>query len=166
MAQKAIIAGNIYQVNDEKEVRYFQYFYTDQHYLGGNLIWVFNQNHVTTDLTEILESGYSFCFYTAIDAGLKLKKWKLIGNIEIPEKMKFYPVFRWRDLDSGKWYKLQYDQKELLGITLNEDELKILIVSFQFPIGAIEYIINGLDFFIKKTTDFESKYFEKNKKIM
>ncbi|TCN60934.1 hypothetical protein D0809_03400 [Flavobacterium circumlabens] len=111
MIKKALISGNIYKIIDEKEVRYFQYFYTDPFYLGDNLIWVFNQNKETHNLNEIVDSGYSFCFYTLIESGLKMKKWALVGNVPISEALEFYSSFRWRDLETGIWYKLQYDQK-------------------------------------------------------
>ncbi|WP_031454657.1 hypothetical protein [Flavobacterium chungangense] len=165
MAIKKITVGDVFKIISDNEVRYFQYFYTDSNYLGGNLIWVFNQDKETDNLNEILDSGYSFYFYTAIEAGIKMKKWKLLGNVQIPAEMNHHVLFRWRDLDSGLWYKLKYDQKHLIGINLTNEEFKIPIVSFQFPVGAIEFIINGKEFFIKKTIDFESKYFEKNKKI-
>ncbi|MFZ0598812.1 MAG: hypothetical protein WAM46_17640 [Flavobacterium sp.] len=100
-----------------------------------------------------------------IETGIKMKKWKLLRNTEIPKEMKSYPAFRWRDLETGQWYKLQYDQKNLLDTTLNEEQLKIPIVSFQFPVGAMEYIIKGKDFYTERTIDFEGKYFEKNKRI-
>ncbi|MCV2486490.1 hypothetical protein OD917_16270 [Flavobacterium sp. SH_e] len=165
MAKKIMNTGNIFKVIDEKEVRYFQYFYTDPHYLGGNLIWVFNQNIDNDNLNEILDSGYSFYFYTTVEAGIKMKKWKLIGNIEIPDKMNYYPIFRWRDLESGLWYKLKYNEKELLGNNLTEEQFNIPIVSFQFPVGAIEFMIKGKEFFIERTKNFENQYFEKNKRI-
>lgn len=165
MAKKKMVKGNIYKVINNDEIGYFQYFYSDSNYLGGDLIWVFNLKSGTDNLNEILESGYSFYFYTGIEAGLKMKKWILLGNISVPEKMEFYPSFRWRDLETGIWYKLQYDQKTQLGSVLSEEQLKIPIVSFQFPVGAVKFITNGKDFYREKTTDFESKYFEKNKKI-
>ncbi|MDA6072775.1 hypothetical protein NJT12_24435 [Flavobacterium sp. AC] len=165
MAKKTIEIGNVYKIIHDNEVRYFQYFYSDPHYLGGDLIWVFNQKEETQDLDEIVGSGYSFYFYTAIEAGIKMKKWKFLSNLEIPKEMKFHPIFRWRDLETGNWYELQYDQKHLLGINLDNDQLKIPIVSFQFPVGAVEFILNGIDYYTDKTTDFEKKYFERNKKF-
>jgi len=48
--------------------------------------------------------------------------------------MNYYPVFRWRDLKCGLWYKLIYDKKELLGTTLTEEQSNIPIISFQFPV--------------------------------
>ena len=100
MTKKVLLPGNLYKVINENEIRYFQYFYTDPNYLGGSMIWAFNQTDNNDDLDKIQNSGYGFYFYTAIEAGIKLKKWKLLGNIEIPEKMNYYPVFRWRDLKS------------------------------------------------------------------
>lgn len=165
MAIKKVKIGDIFKIDINNEIRYFQYFYSDPHYLGGDLIWVFNLTNDTDNLDEILSSGYSFCFYTTIGTGLKLKKWNLIGNKNIPDKMKSHPSFRWRDIETGIWYKLQYDQKKSLGVTLNDEELRIPIVSFQFPVGAVEFIINGKDFYLKKTYDFENEYFEKNKRF-
>jgi len=165
MASKKIKIGDIFKINHENETRYFQYFYSDPYYLKGDLIWIFNLTKDTENINEILNSGYSFCFYTMVGTGIKMKKWKLLGNTEISKEMKFYPTFRWRDLETGQWYKLQYDQKNILSTTLNEEQLKIPIVSFQFPVGALEYIIKGKDFYTERTIDFEGKYFEKNKRI-
>lgn len=162
---KRIKAGDIFKVIDKDKVRYFQYFYTDPHYLQGDLIWVFDLNKNTSDLNEIIESGYSFYFYTKVQAGIKMKKWKFLGNMQIQEEMNYHPVFRWRDIETGLWYKLQYDKKDLLGIILNDEELKIPIVSFQFPVGAVEFIIKGIDFFTRYIIESENKYFEINKRI-
>ncbi|TPG40251.1 hypothetical protein EAH81_13240 [Flavobacterium pectinovorum] len=134
MVLKRMTIGNIFKINIEKEVRYFQYFYSDSNYLGGDLIWIFNLNEDTENLNEILNSGYSFYFYTTVETGVKLKKWKLLGNLEIPEEMKSHLPFRWRDIETGIWYKLQYDKKTPLGTTLTNEQLKIPIVSFQFPV--------------------------------
>lgn len=162
---KRIKRGDVFKVIENGEVRYFQYFYTDPNYLGGDLIWVFNLDKETQDPNEIVGSGYSFYFYTKIQAGIKMKKWEQLTNIEIEEKMNFYPSFRWRDIDTGLWYKLQYDKKHLLGMVLNDEESKIPVVSFEFPVGAVEFIIKGVDFFRKYSTEFEREYFEINKRM-
>jgi hypothetical protein len=157
--------GDVYKVEEGGEIRYIQYFYSDPNYLGGDLIWVLNLKKDTTDLNEIINSGYSFYFYTIVKAGVKMGKWQFLGNLKIQEEMNYYPTFRWRNLETGLWYKLQYDKKDLLGINLNDDDLKIPIVSFQFPVGAVEFIIKGIDFFKKYTVDSDCRYFEINKKL-
>ncbi|MEN9907655.1 MAG: hypothetical protein RLZZ540_796 [Bacteroidota bacterium] len=162
MRLKRMTSGNIFKIIDENEVRYFQYFYTDQNYLGGDLIWVFKQKTETKNLSEIIDSGYNFCFYTTIDAGVKLKKWQLIGNIEIPIKMQYYSEFRWRDIKNGDWYIIKYDGKINVGKNLNEEQSKVQPVSFQFPYGAVEYMILSKKEFLKRIKDSEDKYYEVN----
>jgi hypothetical protein len=166
MRLKRLTPGNIFKIIHEKEVRYFQYFYTDENYLGGHLIWVFNQKTQTNDLSEIVKSGYNFCFYTTVDTGVKLKKWELIGNIEIPIEMQYHSEFRWRDMETDDWYILKYDQKTNVGKTLNEEYSKVQPVSFEFPWGAVEFMILSKDEFLKQIKKFEDKHYEavKNKK--
>lgn len=164
MRLKRMTSGNIFKIIDENEVRYFQYFYTDQNYLGGDLIWVFNQKTETSDLSEIIKSGYNFCFYTTIDAGVKLKKWQLIGNAKIPLEMQYYPEFRWRDTENGNWFIMKYDNKIDIGKTLNEEQSKVQPVSFQFPLGAVETMILSKVEFLKQITNFEKKYHDTNGK--
>ena len=152
--------GNIFQIIHESETRYFQYFYTDQNYLGGDLIWVFNQKAKTNNLVEIIKSGYNFCFYTTLDTGVKLKMWTLIGNMDILPEMQFYPKFRWRDMETDDWYILQYDEKTNVGKTLNEELLKIQPVTFEFPWGAVESMILSKEEFLKQINNFEEKHYK------
>jgi hypothetical protein len=163
MRLKRMTPGNIFKIIHENEVRYFQYFYTDQNYLGGDLIWVFNQKTETNDLKEIINSGYNFCFYTTIDAGVKLKKWQLIGNIEIPIEMQYHPEFRWRDTDTGDWFIMKFDKKENVGKILNDEQSKVQPVTFQFPWEAVEFMLHNKEEFLKQIMTFEKKYYEKNK---
>jgi hypothetical protein len=162
MALKRMTSGNIFKIIDENEVGYFQYFYTDQNYLGGDLIWVFNKKTETNDLSEFVKSGYNFCFYTTIDAGVKLKKWQLIGNTEIPIEMQYYPEFRWRDIENGDWYIMKYDTKVNVGKILNEEQSKVQPVTFEFPWGAVEYMILSKEEFFKRINNSENKYYEIN----
>jgi hypothetical protein len=164
MKLKRLTPGNIFKIIHEKEVRYFQYFYTDENYLGGHLIWVFNQKIQTDDLSEIVKSGYSFCFYTTVDTGVKMKKWELMGNIEIPIEMQYHPEFRWIDLYTNDWYILKYDQKTNVGKTLNEEFSKVQPVTFQFPMGAVEYIILSKENFLKEVIESYNKYYEVNRR--
>ncbi|WP_306350851.1 hypothetical protein [Flavobacterium sp. '19STA2R22 D10 B1'] len=164
MALKRMTTGNIFKIVNGIEIRYFQYFYSDVNYLGGDLIWVFNIDKETQNLDEIINSGYSFCFYTALNTGIKMKKWTLMGNKTIPVEMQYYPKFRWRDLETHDWYILQYDKKIKIGKNLTEEENKIPVVTFSFPDGAIDYIIGGKEKFIINTNNFHEGYFEKNKK--
>lgn len=62
MVKKLILPGNIFKTNAENEIRYFQYFYSDPHYLDGDLIWIFNLQKDTENINEIVNSGYNFCF--------------------------------------------------------------------------------------------------------
>ena len=164
MRLKRLTPGNIFKIIHEKEVRYFQYFYTDENYLGGHLIWVFNQKTETNDLNEIVKSGYNFCFYTTVDTGVKMKKWQLVGNIEIPIEMQYYPEFRRIDMETDDWYIIKYDKKINVGKNLDENQLKIQVVSFQFPFGAIESMILSKEVFLNQITDFYNKYYEVNKR--
>ncbi len=143
MRLKRMTSGNVFKIINETEVRYFQYFYTDQNYLGGDLIWVLNLKEETDDLDIIIESGYDFCFYTTLDAGVKLKKWELVGNIEIPKKMEYYPTFLWIEGDTRDWYLLTFDKKVNLGKLLPEKYEKIPVVPFAFPKQSVEMMILG-----------------------
>lgn len=154
--------GNIYKIVNEKGVRYFQYFYTDQNYLSGDLIWVFKMEKDTDDLVEIINSGYNFCFYTTINEGVSLKKWSLLGNTEIPIEMQYYPEFRWRDLESGDWFILKYDLKTSIGKILDTIYSKVQPVSFQFPWLAVEFMFMDKRSFLEKITDFETENHIKN----
>lgn len=165
MRLKRLTPGNIFKTIHEKQVRYFQYFYTDENYLGGHLIWVLNQKTETNDMNEIIKSGYSFCFYTTVDTGVKMKKWELVGNIEIPKEMQYYPEFRWIDLYTDDWYILKYDKKINIGKTLYEEQSKVQPVTFQFPLGAVEYINLSKEDFLKEVMDSYDKYYEVNKRI-
>lgn len=155
--------GNIFKINHEKEVRYFQYFYTDNNYLGGDLIWVLNQKSESNNLFEIIKSGYSFCFYTTIDAGIKMKKWELVGNVEIPKEMNFYPKFRYAGTKSDDWYILNFDKKINIGKHLTEEQKKIPFVNFSFPEGAIQNMIMGKIAFLLFCDSFAEKYLSKNR---
>lgn len=147
---KRLTPGNIFQIIHETEIRYFQYFYTDQNYLGGDLIWVFNCKEQTIDLEVIVKSGYSFYFYTTINAGVKLKQWKLIGNKPIPKEMQYYPKFRWSKYHGNNledWYILCYDKKEHIGKNITDKQMKIPFASISFPKGAVKEIIGGKENF-------------------
>jgi hypothetical protein len=147
--------GDVFKINYENEIRYFQYFYTDMNYLKGNLVWVFNYKNPTTDLQLILESGYHFYLYTTIKSGIKLKLFEKIGNIPIPKNMQFIPEFRYTGDDLTKeiqnWYILKGKDETHIGKHLNDKQKKLPFASINFPWQAIEAMILGYDPFMKKT---------------
>ena len=140
---KRLTSGNVFKIIDDTEIRYFQYFYSDMNYLGGDLIWVFNLEKDTTDLDEIVNSGYSFYFYTTINAGVKMKKWSLLGNKVIPSRMDYYPSFRWKAVGTEDWFILTFDKKEYIGKTLTEEQMKLPFASITFPVEAKRNMILG-----------------------
>ncbi len=158
MKLKRLTSGNIFKIIHESEVRYFQYFYTDQNYLGGDLIWVLNLKKETNDLSKIIESGYDFCFYTTVSVGVKMKKWELLGNIQIPLKMNFYPEFLWISGETKDWYLLKYDKKTKLGAVVNDEFTKIPFAPFTFPLDAVNVMIMGKNHYLKQWS--YSKYLQ------
>lgn len=163
MSEKKKIQGNIYKIIHQTEIRYFQYVYSDINYLGGDLICVFNLETETMDLDEILNSGFKFYLYTTILAGLKIKKWSLLGKKTVADKVKEDFVFRWRDGETFEWYIIKYQKKEKIGFNLTPENLGIPVVCFEFPFHAVESMLLSKEVFLKNNIDFENEVYTMNK---
>jgi hypothetical protein len=156
MSEKRKIQGNIYKIIHPTENRYFQYVYSDLNYLGGDLICVFNLETETTDLDEILHSGFKFYLYTTILAGIKIKKWSLVGKKTVADKIKDDFSFRWREGETFEWYRLEYKKKEKIGVSLTHENFNIPVVCFEFPFHAVQSMLLSKEVFLKKNIDFEN----------
>lgn len=145
--------GDIFKIIHETEVRYFQYFYTDMNYLGGDLVWVFNYQKATDNIDMIMSSGYKFYLYTTIQPGVKMKLFEKIGNASIPKEMHYIPKFRYTGDDLTKeiekWTIIQGDKKEIIGKDLTEEQKKLPFAAINFPWDTIKNMILGYDSFMK-----------------